>query len=746
MKKKIKKLLNKFGAVLVIASIALPSFGAIQPDRLTQKPRALIGSGVAQDSDLNFDVGLGSSNPRLRFKNSDSSLELNKGILRFGTGAAGNQVLEADKGLGATNPKVRYNDSSTKWEFSNDGSAYTALGSGSGGGSSINLLTSDDNFGFEDGTTNWTASGGSFTAITSGSQLFGDTSGRFDASALNQTLSSAAKAVSAQPGLSGTSCIAGIGYIYATGSDGDYSLQVYDGTNVLIDVPLRVTSVSSSAFAGFGCPSSGTVLVRLIANVSNPGAIDIDGLKENSGNVQLGSNILLSAVVPITEWTNCTMTIGATTTAPTKGTIVRDECRYRRLGDSMEIKYDFQQSSGGSAGSGTYLFPIPNSQLIDTAKLSVSTNPVIEVGTGKTSSAAAGQASATIRAGIFARDATNLMISRPDATPSLQDTESFVGSTNAPLSNTNIVYSFRAMVPISGWKASVETLTQVDTTAQIWNGMHEQNCSFQRTNTAYGDPAADSTCTFTEIKNVNFGSVTSYLSGSDKLPGIVINPNRTGKFYVCAHTQLFTGGSVATYDARLWDGTTTIAEVEMRATASDNKAHQQSLCGVYDFVAGASKTLSIQLKSSADNHNIQSTNNRSVIEWVLFGLEQSFPMPLLVNTVTSGSSSNERVFRAKVAVTCTSSPCTIDSQGGGSWLTDITRSTTGTYSLNIIASTFSSTPTCVVQKRDNDGTFSNQKVYIREVSSTQVIIYSTDSSAILQDIAEGFSVICMGAK
>src|SRR5690606_7714105 len=37
-----------------------------------------------------------------------------------------------------------------------------------------------------------------------------------------------------------------------------------------------------------------------------------------------------------------------------------------------------------------------------------------------------------------------------------------------------------------------------------WSGYHGNDCSFARTNTAYGDPAADASCTFTERTNQNF--------------------------------------------------------------------------------------------------------------------------------------------------------------------------------------------------------------------------------------------------
>jgi hypothetical protein len=55
-----------------------------------------------------------------------------------------------------------------------------------------------------------------------------------------------------------------------------------------------------------------------------------------------------------------TITIGATTTAPTKGTIVQDIDRYRRVNSTtFEVEYKYAQSNSTSGGSGTYLFSLP---------------------------------------------------------------------------------------------------------------------------------------------------------------------------------------------------------------------------------------------------------------------------------------------------------------------------------------------------------------------------------------------------
>ena len=78
----------------------------------------------------------------------------------------------------------------------------------------------------------------------------------------------------------------------------------------------------------------------------------IDLTEASSG---VGSNLLGS------EWVNAgTCSISATTTAPTKGTIVQDKVRYRRVNKTTyEVEYRYSQSTIVSAGIGTYIFDLP---------------------------------------------------------------------------------------------------------------------------------------------------------------------------------------------------------------------------------------------------------------------------------------------------------------------------------------------------------------------------------------------------
>jgi hypothetical protein len=62
-----------------------------------------------------------------------------------------------------------------------------------------------------------------------------------------------------------------------------------------------------------------------------------------------------------------TITLGAVTTAPTKGTIVTDSVQWTRGGRFATILYRYNQSTAGTVGSGDVLFSFPSGLSADTA-------------------------------------------------------------------------------------------------------------------------------------------------------------------------------------------------------------------------------------------------------------------------------------------------------------------------------------------------------------------------------------------
>lgn len=191
--------------------------------------------------------------------------------------------------------------------------------------------------------------------------------------------------------------------------------------------------------------------------------------------------------------------------------------------------------------------------------------------------------------------------------------------------------------------------------------------------------------------------MTSYLSGSDKLPGIVFTPARTGRYYVCAAFNYRNGTVGQSINAKLWDGTTTIAETLAQSYVASYDI-PGSLCGVYDAASTSSKTISIQTKTPSGTITIGAGIVPS-IEWSIFALDQGFPAPILLGSVTSKSTNavgfESVTFGGATEGTnnCTGSPCTMYRNSGG--ISSVTRSATGIYVINFASGAFSAAPSCV---------------------------------------------------
>lgn len=151
--------------------------------------------------------------------------------------------------------------------------------------------------------------------------------------------------------------------------------------------------------------------------------------------------------VTITDWTDytATMTITATGSPPSKATTHIEQADWRRVGDSMEINYIYGPTSGtgAAAGSGTYLFSIPNGYSINSNF--INTNSAYAPLLGLASGYAPGFATPGVGF-VYAYDSSHLAIAF-DRTG-----YGIVGDSFCPITSTPPVsYRFSARIPISGW-------------------------------------------------------------------------------------------------------------------------------------------------------------------------------------------------------------------------------------------------------------------------------------------------------
>ena len=166
-------------------------------------------------------------------------------------------------------------------------------------------------------------------------------------------------------------------YIVASGTfvagtntvDSDVTVWIYDVTNSVLIQPSTYTLQASSTavptqFQAQFQTSINSTSYRFILHCATTSALaytlKFDNFELSPSNYVYGS--------PVTaESKSQTITIGAITSAPTKGTTTQDSVTYHREGQFAVITYKFAQSAGsGNAGSGDYLFSLPSGLVADT--------------------------------------------------------------------------------------------------------------------------------------------------------------------------------------------------------------------------------------------------------------------------------------------------------------------------------------------------------------------------------------------
>jgi hypothetical protein len=143
----------------------------------------------------------------------------------------------------------------------------------------------------------------------------------------------------------------------------------------------------------------------------------------------------------ITNWVSEPLTITGATTNPTKGTIVYDRIWWRRVGDTMEIRVEYEQSTAGTAGSGEYRVAVPGGYSVDTSKARTYAGTWAGVG-GQNTGIITDQSTYNHKVSPILLNATQFRLGCDVG---------IVGSANDPLSQAKLTFSFAFSLPIAGW-------------------------------------------------------------------------------------------------------------------------------------------------------------------------------------------------------------------------------------------------------------------------------------------------------
>ncbi len=228
----------------------------------------------------------------------------------------------------------------------------------------------------------------------------------------------------------------------------DVRMFVYDkdGTTLLNVAALLADgsiskSDSTSLYTGTFYPLAADSDYRLVFHVASTTAaawdMDITDLFVGPGSV--------TPAGIITDWVVYTMTIGASTTPPTKSASpTYDKAEWRRVGDSMEVRYHYRHTVAGSAGNGTYKFPLPSGYVIDTNKVAPNNDNLGAIGYCGVVDSTAGS---LIGMAVY-YDTTNISLTAVNSTA----ITNVIGSgTYGALNLATVSINFTATLPIVGW-------------------------------------------------------------------------------------------------------------------------------------------------------------------------------------------------------------------------------------------------------------------------------------------------------
>lgn len=274
---------------------------------------------------------------------------------------------------------------------------------------------------------------------------------------------------------------------------GDIRIWMYDQTSGsliagdLVSLPATNTGVALPFAVKFACPVSCANL-RMIIHTSST---TVNNYTLRFDDFSIWASTSNVAAVAISDWVSFTPTITGSSSNPSFGTVAFNTAYWRRVGDSMQIRWEFEQTTSGSAGAGAYLFNLPGSYTIDSSKTSILPGPGnlnMAVGSANVQSTAAVTS-------IFG--ATTLFIDQANG--------NFWGSGSNSFTASNLQVGLTATIPITGWTSNVIlSNSQVEYASNSGMGDSDNTTSF--VNDINGSPIPVVTYSTTRLKRIRFAN------------------------------------------------------------------------------------------------------------------------------------------------------------------------------------------------------------------------------------------------
>lgn len=588
---------------------------------------------------------------------------------------------------------------------------------------------------FENGKQGWTVSGGDTFALVGGTSArnLGRNYITWDSAGASRVLTHTAVTMDYSSGSRNGLCEYTIAVASGTAT---HLIRVYDGTNVLASATVTSSTIATTSSVSVVLPANvSTAQCQLISVAADEPSIAV--LSSYLGfNYQVGqvSQAEVYGTLIYAGTANCYWT-GATTAAFTSSAADTDCPTPTVVGNATAPSTKIPGVTFTSLPPGRY--EVEMTATIDFGGTdTVCGFRVFDGTTGGPSArtTAAGSTGASPVAlktkGVFTYTTAQGSTTFQAQTYESSGTDCFIAA--------NVANSSDFSVTVTRFPLASEQAFRPDVGPSSWSGFHSSNCSFARTDTAYGDPATDASCTFTERTNRNFGTVT----GANNLPSITFTPTRSGFFRVCAQPTVAGSTAAATIGLRLWDGTTTIAESDWQ-TPTTNHGSRLILCGQYNATNTTSKTFSLQIKSSTGAATITNLTAASVIEWEVQAIDFSMNASMLVGSTTNTGTGAIRLEGARL--NCDSASAITSQVNGSSWISSIGNISAGACAVTITTGIFSAAPVCTLAVDTGAG---GDPIVIGLTTAPTTTALSVDAAdnAGTDSTAFDFEVICVGAR
>ena len=693
----------------------------VDDSRNTTLTSNLLGIGDGTDTAMifRFDQATGDIDFQI---DASQNASLNSDQFTLGDGTASDKRFIFDRG--GSNGEIRWSETNSRLEFSNDGTAYKAVGSGGGAGGR-NLLI-DSNFDFEvgDPPSDWTASGGTFTAVSGGSQLYGSQSGQWDSNALSQTLKSAA--VSVEPGMRDRVCLAQLFYSYETGTSGDYELRIEHiddseaTTSDIVIQPLEITSSDKGVPSeiNFQCPddTADTLEMRLESTVA-----DADAIKIDDAFIGTDKNTFRSSQARVVASGNWGSNCPPTTTSASFVFASNANCAapsFTTIDTSMVeqgVDYDGMRVVLNNARKGTY------SVRISPLRISVSGNNQvagIELRANGTPIA-----DYQFRSGAFSEDLHPFNIEGTYENTTDGDNVQFdlfisMAGGFSFLVDSGKSGASSAFEIVYHPKVSDEAIS-IDKAGGTLKATFGTDCVLARANTSYQIPVGDASCTFTGTTDGPFSNLVTATDSGNTTSGLIFDASRNMEALACVSGSMVEASASASFlSVRLYDQTNSIeyGSQTIRFSPDTNRQGAWGWCEPVNIKAGSNQ-FNIEIQASGGGTAQISNGSGNAITWSFVATDQGLPIGYfpditngLNNRILKASSSESRNVRVTSATIANpAGTCTIDTSSnpldGNDWLDSVGINGTGQCDLSPSAGVFSARPQCVVSPIQQNGPY-----------------------------------------